>query len=115
IKKETEAILDEVIGIRRHLHQFPELSFQEFNTSNFVAEKLSEWDIEHKTGIVNTGIVGIIYAEKSTQKCIGLRADLDALPIQEANETPYRSKNEGIMHACGHDVHTAILLGTAKI
>ncbi|MDA7803098.1 amidohydrolase [Crocinitomix sp.] len=115
IKEESESILEEVIGIRRHIHQNPELSFQEFNTSKFVSDKLNDWGIKHQTGIVKTGIVAMIFADSTVDKCIGLRADLDALPILEANDAPYKSKNEGVMHACGHDVHTAMLLGTAKI
>ena len=115
IKAETTAILDEIIGIRRHIHQNPELSFQEYKTSAFVAEKLTEWGISFKTGYVETGIVALIEPDKAVEKCIGLRADMDALPITEANDVPYKSQNEGVMHACGHDVHTSMLLGAAKI
>ena len=115
IKKETHAILDEIIAIRRHIHQNPELSFEEFETSAFIANKLTEWNISHQTGIVKTGIVALIEPPKAVKKYIGLRADLDALPITELNDTDYKSRNEGVMHACGHDVHSAILLGTAKI
>lgn len=115
IKTETAAILDEIIAIRRHIHAHPELSFQEYETSKFVSSKLSEWNISHQTGIVKTGIVGLIEPSKGFEKCIALRADLDALPITEINDVDYKSTNEGVMHACGHDVHTAMLLGTAKI
>lgn len=93
----------------------PELSFKEYETSKFVQSKLTEWGISFTSGYVETGIVAIIEPSGPSEKCIGLRADLDALPIKEANEVDYKSKNEGVMHACGHDVHTAMLLGTAKV
>lgn len=115
IKKETAAILDEIIAIRRHIHAHPELSFEEYETSKFVSKKLTEWNITHKTGIVKTGIVGLIKPTDGAEKCIALRADLDALPITEVNTIDYKSTNEGVMHACGHDVHTSMLLGAAKI
>ncbi|MBK9191715.1 MAG: amidohydrolase [Crocinitomicaceae bacterium] len=113
--QKTEAIKEEVIAIRRHLHANPELSFQEFETAAFVSEKLKSWGISHQTNIAGTGIVGIIRCGKNNAKCIALRADMDALPIQELNECDYKSKKAGVMHACGHDVHTAMLLGAAKI
>ncbi|NOQ73675.1 MAG: amidohydrolase [Crocinitomix sp.] len=115
IKNETASILDEVIAIRRHIHANPELSFEEYETSKFVASKLAEWNIPHQTGVVKTGIVGLIEPTGGSEHCIALRADLDALPITEVNDVAYKSINEGKMHACGHDVHTAMLLGTAKI
>lgn len=108
-------ILDEIIAIRRHLHQHPELSFEEEKTAQFVSDQLTKWGIPHQTGVVKTGIVATIESSNSTAKWIALRADLDALPILEKNETNYTSVNPGIMHACGHDVHTATLLGTAKV
>lgn len=111
----AESVLEEVIEIRRHIHQNPELSFEEYKTSAFIAEQLDKWGISYKTGYVKTGIVALIEPDKPVDKCIGLRADMDALPIQEANEVSYKSANDGIMHACGHDVHTAMLLGAAKI
>lgn len=115
IKSKAAAYKDEIISIRRHLHQNPELSFEEFNTSRFVCSKLEEYGIEYKSGIVKTGIVGLIKGKNPSSKTIALRADLDALPILEQNDIPYKSKNEGVMHACGHDVHTSSLLGAAKI
>ncbi len=115
IRQKSQEILEEVISIRRHIHQHPELSFKEYETSAFVQSKLSEWNIDFKSGIVETGIVAYIPAAKETDKVIGLRADLDALPITEQNDVPYKSQNEGAMHACGHDVHTAMLLGAAKV
>jgi amidohydrolase len=113
--QKTEQIKDEVIAIRRHLHQHPELSFQEVETSKFIQEKLKSWGIKFQNNIVGTGIVAVIESKKNPDKCIALRADMDALPIQELNEVDYKSRNAGIMHACGHDVHTSILLATAKI
>lgn len=115
IQQQSSKILDEAIAIRRHLHQHPELSFQEFETSKYVQSKLIEWGIPFTAGIVETGVLATINPEKANEKCIALRADLDALPIQELNTVDYKSQNEGVMHACGHDVHTAMLLGTAKI
>ena len=100
--------------IRHHLHQFPELSFEEHHTARYISDILTEWGIAHTTGIVNTGIVATIQGRPS-KKTIALRADIDALPILEKNEVPYKSRNQGIMHACGHDVHAASLLGTVKI
>ncbi len=103
------------IAIRRHLHQYPELSFEEKMTAQFVSERLTEWGIPHQTGIAGTGVVGIIEGQLPDSRSIALRADMDALPILEANDQPYKSKNPGVMHACGHDVHTASLLGAARI
>jgi amidohydrolase len=100
---------------RHHLHKNPELSFQEFETAKFVAKKLKEIGIQPQEGIANTGLVAIIEGKNPTKKVVGLRADMDALPIHEKNDVPYKSQNEGVMHACGHDVHTSSLLGTAKI
>lgn len=97
---------------RRRLHQRPELGFQEHLTSQFVAQKLSEWGIEHQTGIAKTGITAVISGNQPGP-VLAIRADMDALPIQEANDVPYRSQHDGVMHACGHDGHTAIALGTA--
>lgn len=100
---------------RRYLHENPELYFQEHNTAKFVAEKLASFGINHiETGIAETGIVALIQGEAGDGPTIGLRADMDALPIAEASGKPWSSKNPGIMHACGHDGHTAMLLGAAK-
>lgn len=116
IKNLAQKYHSEVIGIRRHMHQHPELSFQEVETGKFIAKKLSEFGIQYEHGIADNGVVGMIEGKKNgTEKVIALRADFDALPILEANDVPYKSKNEGIMHACGHDVHTSSLLGVAKI
>lgn len=115
IKSLAKSILPEIIAIRRHLHSHPELSFVEFNTSDYIVSKLKECDIPFKQGFVKTGIVALIEGKNASSKCIALRADMDALPITETNDNDYISKNEGVMHACGHDVHSASLLGTAKI
>jgi amidohydrolase len=115
IKEKASAYKDEVIAIRRHLHQNPELSFEEYNTSKYVCSKLDEYGIEYQSGIVKTGVVGLIKGNNFDSKTIALRADLDALPILEENDVTYKSVNDGVMHACGHDVHTASLLGAAKI
>lgn len=117
IKSLAREFAGQITDFRRHIHSNPELSFEEFNTSDFIASKLKEFNIPHQRNIAKTGIVGIIEGEKknSLKKTIALRADMDALPITETNRVDYKSKNEGVMHACGHDVHTASLLGTAKI
>lgn len=104
----------EVVAIRRHIHANPELAFEEIKTSAFIAKKLKEYGIPFTTNIAKTGIVGFIEG-KNKVKVIALRADMDALPIEEANSCSYKSTSTGIMHACGHDAHTAILLGAAKI
>jgi len=115
IKQQSNAITPEVIGWRQHLHAHPELSFQEFETAKFIARVLREMGLEPKEGIGGTGIVALIEGQNPLSKSIALRADMDALPIEEKNDIDYKSKNIGVMHACGHDVHTASLLGTAKI
>ena len=105
----------EIIDIRRHIHANPELSYQEFETAKYVANQLRKTGIEPQVGIAETGVVGLIKGVNPEFKTIALRADMDALPIQETNEVSYKSKNDGVMHACGHDVHTASLLGAARI
>lgn len=115
IKTLANQYLNEVVSIRRHLHQHPELSFEEFNTSKYVCSILDKYNISYKKDIVKTGIVAIIEGKNPSKKTILLRADLDALPIEEKNNVEYKSQNIGVMHACGHDVHTASVLGTAII
>lgn len=117
ITKRSQELFEKVKGYREHLHKFPELSYQEFNTMKFVSDTLTNLGIKHETEIGDTGIVALISGKKNTpnQPCIGLRADLDALPIKEENDVEYKSTIDGIMHACGHDVHTSILLGVAEI
>ena len=116
ILREAEILLPEIVKIRRHVHRHPELSYAEYETAAFISSKLDTMGIEHRTGIAGTGIVGFIRGEGAgSGLTIGLRADMDALPITEAGESEYRSRNEGVMHACGHDAHIAMLLGSAAI
>jgi amidohydrolase len=113
VKSLSERLHAEVVEWRRHLHANPELSYEEFNTARFVAEKLKSFGLE-PVSMANTGLVALIQG-KPGKNTIALRADMDALPIEEKNKVPYKSTKPGVMHACGHDVHTASLLGTAKI
>ncbi len=114
LRSEIRALQSRLIEWRRHIHQEPELGFKERLTAEYVAELLQGWGIEHQTGIAETGIVAMIKGEKpGDDKVLGIRADMDALPIQEENQVSYRSRHKGVMHACGHDGHTAIALGTA--
>jgi len=114
IQELAAGVLESTIQNRRHLHAHPELSFQEHKTVAFVAAKLDELEIAYKP-MANTGLVALITGDKPSDQVVALRADMDALPIHEANEVAYKSTNEGVMHACGHDAHTASLLGTAAI
>ncbi|KJH75670.1 MULTISPECIES: M20 aminoacylase family protein [unclassified Pseudomonas] len=107
------ALEEEMIALRRHLHAHPELSFEEFATSDLVASRLEAWGYEVHRGLGGTGVVGRL-RQGASNRVIGLRADMDALPIVEQTGLPYASRNEGVMHACGHDGHTAILLAAAK-
>jgi amidohydrolase len=104
----------QIVALRRHLHRHPELSFQEYHTAKFVAEKLYELGLDPQPK-ADTGVVAVIEGRNPGRKVIALRADMDALPITEANDVPYKSTVPGVMHACGHDAHTASLLGTARI
>jgi len=115
IRSLSEAHSARVVGWRRHLHANPELSYQEFNTAKFVAGELSKLGMSPTEGIATTGVVVEIKGRNPEAKTMALRADMDALPIFEKNDVPYKSKVEGVMHACGHDAHTASLLGTAAI
>jgi len=114
IEKEIEKHKEEIIKIRRFLHMNPELSFQEFQTSKLVASKLLSLGLEVKTEIARTGVTALLSGSQQGLT-VALRADMDALPIQELTDVPYRSLNPGIMHACGHDMHTSIALGTAMV
>jgi hippurate hydrolase len=114
IKTLAKQYAAEFIEVRHHLHANPELSYQEFETSKFVQQKLNHWGIPFDIK-ATTGVVGLIHGKNPGNRVIALRADMDALPIKEENDIPYKSKNEGVMHACGHDVHTTCLLGAAKI
>ena len=104
----------EFIDIRRHIHANPELSYEEFETSAFIQQKLQGWNIPFEVK-ATTGVVGLVEGKNPSSKIIALRADMDALPITEENDLPYKSTKNGVMHACGHDVHSACLLGAAKI
>jgi amidohydrolase len=105
---------DDLVAIRRHLHSHPELSFHETETQAFVADQLRALGLTPQP-MANTGLVALIEGKNPEKKVVGLRADMDALPITEANDVPYRSQNPGVMHACGHDAHTTSLLGVARI
>ena len=115
IKQLAESIFDEVVSIRRHLHKNPELSFNEYKTSAYIKSVLSAWNIPYTEDIADTGIVVLLKGNNPNSKTIALRADFDALPIVEENEVDYCSVNNGVMHACGHDAHTASLLGAINI
>ena len=112
IREEIKNIKNEIYTIRRHFHRYPELSFKEFNTAETISQHLNNLGISHKKGVGKTGIVGEI--KFGPGPTIALRADMDALPIQEENNLDYKSLNDGVMHACGHDGHMAILLGAAN-
>ncbi|MBK9523440.1 MAG: amidohydrolase [Bacteroidetes bacterium] len=115
VRKLASEFHPEIVSCRRHLHMYPELSFKEIETQKFVEQKLQEFGINNLQRMANTGIVAMIEGRNPTKKVVALRADMDALPIQETNKTNYISKNAGVMHACGHDVHTSSLLGVARI
>jgi amidohydrolase len=112
IRLAIRALQPQLIQWRRGIHQKPELGFREQLTAELISQKLTEWGIDHQTGIAQTGIAAVIEGNGSG-RVLGIRADMDALPIQEENEVPYRSQHDGVMHACGHDGHVAIALGTA--
>ena len=111
----SESFFTEAVDIRRYFHQNPELSCEEFQTAEFICKKLEVYGIPYRKGIAGTGVVGIIEGKEPASLCIALRADMDALPIFEQTEVAYKSRIPGKMHACGHDVHMACLLGAAKI
>jgi len=115
IKQIAKGIHSTIIANRRHLHQHPELSFHEFETQKFVEQQLKSIGITDFERVANTGIVALIKGKNPTKKVVALRGDMDALPITEENKTDYISQNIGVMHACGHDVHTSSLLGAAAI
>ena len=114
IKTLSNKYAGEFISIRRHLHAHPELSYQEFETSRFVQQKLSALNIPFEIK-ATTGVIGLLHGKNPGKRVVALRADMDALPITEENDVAYKSTNPGVMHACGHDVHTTCLLGAAKI
>ncbi|MEL6495085.1 MAG: M20 family metallopeptidase [Cyanobacteria bacterium J06623_7] len=112
IRPAIRALQSELVAWRRRLHQKPELGFEEELTAEFIQHKLQAWKIDYQAEIAKTGVVATIVSN-SPGKVLAIRADMDALPVQEANEVPYKSQHDGKMHACGHDGHTAIALGTA--
>lgn len=114
IQQLSQDIFNEVVANRRHLHSHPELSFHEKETSAFIAERLEALGLGYEK-MADNGLVVLIKGDKPSDRVVALRADMDALPITEANDVPYKSQNVGVMHACGHDAHTSSLLGTAKI
>ena len=114
IKELSEKYFEQTVANRRYLHQHPELSFHEYNTVKFVASKLDELGISYES-MANTGLVALLKGNKTSEKVVALRGDMDALPITELNDVPYKSSINGVMHACGHDAHTASLLGCAYI
>jgi amidohydrolase len=115
VRQLARKFLEKVTSVRHHLHKHPELSFKEFETSAYIQSQLKEAGIEFKSGYVKTGIVAVIRGKNPGKKTILLRADMDALPIEEQNEVPYKSQNKGVMHACGHDVHSSCVLGASLI
>lgn len=115
VKDLAKQFASNTIDIRRHIHANPELSYEEYKTAKFVAEQLRAMGIEPQEGVAGTGLVAIIEGRNPEKFTVALRADMDALPITEQNDIPYKSTNEGVMHACGHDVHTSCVLGAARI
>lgn len=114
IKKRVNEIFEELVSIRREFHMHPELSQEEYQTANRICKYLDKWGIEYKRGIADTGVVAIVPGQEGG-RTVAARADIDALPIVEINELPFKSVNKGIMHACGHDIHTTIHLGVARL
>ena len=115
ILERAKAYFPNVVEMRRYLHAHPELSYEEVETGKYIAQKLTELGIPHVHGVAENGVVGLIEGRNPSKKVVALRADFDALPIQERNDVPYKSTVDGKMHACGHDAHTASLLGVARI
>ena len=112
--QKAEAMLDDLITLRRDLHAHPEVRFTEERTADIAAENLRSLGIETQTGVGKTGVVGLLNGSLGDGKVLGIRCDMDALPIQEKSDVPYRSQNDGVMHACGHDVHTTVAIGVAR-
>jgi amidohydrolase len=115
VKELAKKYAEDILADRRHIHANPELSFEEYKTAQYVAERLKSFGLTPQEKVANTGLTVLIEGQNPESKTVALRADMDALPITEANDVPYKSTNEGVMHACGHDVHTSSLLGTARI
>lgn len=115
ILKAAEEILDDIVEIRRDLHQYPEIGSHEFRTAEIITKKLEAYGVDKIEHPMETAVVALIHGEKGEGKCVALRADIDALPVEEQTGLPYSSQVSGMMHACGHDMHTAMLLGVAKL
>jgi amidohydrolase len=115
IKKITRSIFHEIVSIRRWIHQHPELSFEEKKTSQYICSILEKNNIKYENQVAGYGVVALIECQNPDSQVIGVRGDMDALPIQEKNDIPYKSVHDGVMHACGHDAHTAVVLGTAIV
>lgn len=115
IKSLAQSYFNEIVAVRRHIHQHPELSFREYETAAFIRKKLLNWGLENVKSIADTGVVATIEGKNPLKQTIALRADIDALPISEQTALHYASENAGVMHACGHDAHAAMLLGAARI
>ena len=115
IQNLSEEFFDEIVSVRRHLHMNPELSFEEYETSKYIKQLLLSWKIDYEDDFENNGISVLIKGNFPDSRVLALRADFDALPIKEENDVIYKSRNEGVMHACGHDAHTSCLLGAIKI
>ncbi len=114
VQTEVTKIYDEMVGWRRHLHEHPELSYEEVNTSKFIYEKLKEFGVDQVDYMCETAVIGLVNGTKPG-KCLAIRADIDGLPVNEETGLPFASKHDNVMHACGHDGHVAMLLGTAKV
>ena len=114
IKQLVDEIFDEAVAIRRAIHQNPELSFEEYETAALICSYLEKLNIPYQSGVAETGVVGLIEVE-GARKTLLLRADMDALPVQEETGLPFASKRDGVSHACGHDMHVAVVLGTAMV
>ncbi len=115
IKSLSEELFEEIRHVRRHLHKYPELSLKEYKTSEYICKILREEGIAYTSGMAQTGVVAVLEGQLPSDKVLALRADMDALPIQEENDIDFKSVHKGVMHACGHDMHMASLLGAAKI
>ena len=114
LRAAAESLAEQLTADRRHLHMHPELGFKEHETSRYIQQRLGEIGVPFTAGIAQTGVLGVLEGRK-LGKTVLLRADIDALPIEELSEVPYKSRNPGVMHACGHDAHTAVLLGAAQL
>ena len=113
--EEALQMQDEIVALRREIHRHPEIGRKEFRTSKLIREKLAEFGVNEIQSPVPTAVIGLIHGGKGAGRCVALRADIDALPVTEETGLPYSSEEAGMMHACGHDMHVAMLLGTAKL